>query len=322
MSGAPSLAGKHVVVATRSFASTDPAPRLLLEREGIAVVQPVPPPRGDDLAALLDVADGLIVGAIPLTEAHFARAPRLRVVAMHGVGVDHIDLQAAAARGVVVTNAPGSNDGAVADLTIALMLACLRQVPVADRAVRDGAWQGVVGDELSGKTIGLIGWGRIGQGVARRLTGFDVKLLVHDPFVAPEVIVARGAIPAALDELLVRSDIVSLHVPLTTETSNLLSADKLALMRPSAYLINTARGGIVDEEALSRRIEAGMLRGAGLDCFAVEPPLNNPLLALPSVVVTSHIGAQTREAIARMGAIAATNVIRVLHGEDPLFRVA
>jgi D-3-phosphoglycerate dehydrogenase len=322
MSTAPPLVGKRVVVAARSFSSTDPEPLALLERAGITVVQPQVPPRGDVLAALLEEADGLIIGAVPLTAAHFAAAPRLRVVAMHGVGVDHIDLRAAAACGVVVANAPGSNDSAVADLTIGLMLACLRQIPAADRAAREGNWKGVVGDELAGKTVGLLGWGRIGRGVARRLLGFDVTLLVHDPYVTAKVIMADGARPVTLDELLTTADIVSLHLPLTVETSNLLDADRLAMLRTSAYLINTARGGIVDEEALSHRLRTGLLRGAGLDCFAIEPPVGNPLFDLPSVVVTPHSGAQTREAIARMGAIAAKNVIRVLHGEEPLFRVA
>ncbi|MCA9876534.1 MAG: phosphoglycerate dehydrogenase, partial [Thermomicrobiales bacterium] len=316
------LAGKRVVVAARSFASTDPAPREALQRAGVTVVQPGTPPRGPELAAMLGDADGLIVGAIPLTEEHFAAAPRLRVVAMHGVGVDHIDLQAAAAHGVVVTNAPGSNDGAVADLTVGLMLACLRQIPGADRAARGGEWRGVVGEELAGKRVGILGWGRIGRNVARRLSGFDVSLLVHDPFVTPDLIAESGATPLSLEDTLAQADIVSLHLPLTPATSNLLGAEKLRLIKRGAYLINTARGGIVDEAALLTLLQSGHLRGAGLDCFAVEPPVGNPLLTLPNVVVTPHIGAQTREAIARMGAIAAENVLRVLGGEEPLYRVA
>jgi D-3-phosphoglycerate dehydrogenase len=315
------LRGKRVVVATRSFASTDPAPHALLERAGLTVIQPEAPPRGEELAALLSDADGLIVGAIPLTAAHFAAAPRLRVVAMHGVGVDHIDLAAARQHGVTVTNAPGSNDASVADLAVALMLACLRHLPAGDRAARDGCWGGIIGEELTGKTVGILGWGRIGRGVARRLAGFDVEIVAHDPYVSASEIEASGARAMALDDLLQTSDIVSLHLPLTAETSNLLDARRLALMRPSAYLINTARGGIVDEEVLARRLREGHLRGAGLDCFAVEPPVDNPLLELPSVVVSPHIGAQTREAVSRMGTMAATNVIRVLGGEEPLARV-
>lgn len=322
MSEAHSLAGKRVVIAARSFASTDPAPREALRRAGVTVVQPGTPPRGPELAAILEDADGLIVGSIPLTQEHFAVAPRLRVVAMHGVGVDHIDLRAAVAHGVVVTNAPGSNDGAVADLTIGLMLACLRQIPAADRAAHAGEWRGVIGEELTGKRVGILGWGRIGRNVARRLVGFEVSLLVHDPYVNPEVIAAGGALPLALDELLAQADIVSLHLPLTPDTRNLLDAARLARMQPGAYLINTARGGIVDESVLLGLLRSGHLRGAGLDCFAVEPPTGNPLLELPNVVVTPHIGAQTREAIARMGAIAAENVLRVLGGEEPLYRVA
>ncbi|MCA9861824.1 MAG: phosphoglycerate dehydrogenase [Thermomicrobiales bacterium] len=322
MSEGHSLAGKRVVIAARSFASTDPAPREALQRAGVTVVQPGTPPRGSELAAILEDADGLIVGSIPLTQEHFAVAPRLRVVAMHGVGVDHIDLQAAAAHGVVVTNAPGSNDSAVADLAVGLMLACLRQIPAADRAAREGAWRSMVGEELAGKRAGILGWGRIGRHVARRLSGFDVSLLVHDPYVADEAISASGGLPLPLDDLLAQADIVSLHLPLTPETANLLDAARLARMKAGAYLINTARGGIVDEAALLALLQNGHLRGAGLDCFAVEPPTGNPLLALPNVVVTPHIGAQTREAIARMGAIAAENVLRVLGGEEPLYRVA
>jgi D-3-phosphoglycerate dehydrogenase / 2-oxoglutarate reductase len=315
------LTGKTVVIASRSFASTDPEPLALLRRAHLTVVQLETPPRDDALAALLADADGLIIGAIPLTASHFAAAPRLRVVAMHGVGVDHIDLDAASAQGVTVTNAPGSNDASVADLTIALMLACLRRIPEGDRVVREGAWGGTVGEDLTGKTVGILGWGRIGRGVARRLAGFDVKNLFYDPYVAPETIIAAGACPTELDELLGMSDIVTLHLPLTADTRNLLGARRLALLRDSAYLINTARGGIVDEVSLARRLRDGRLRGAGIDCFAVEPPVGNPLLDLPSVVVSPHSGAHTREAITRMGTIAATNVIRVLQGQEPLFPV-
>ena len=311
----------NVVVATRSFASTDRMPLTLLEEAGVTVVRPERPPRGEALAAILGDAAALIVGAIPVTEDHFVAAPLLRVVAMHGVGVDHIDIDAARRRGVVVTNAPGSNDASVADLAIALMLACVRRIPEADRAARDGTWGRFIGDELTSKTVGILGWGRIGRGVARRLAGFEAAVLVHDPYVLPESVVAAGAQPASLESLLGTADIVSLHLPLTAETAGLLDDRRLALMRSSAYLINTARGGIVDEEALARRLGDGRLRGAGLDCFAVEPPVGNPLLALPNVVASPHIGAHTREAIARMGTMAARNVIRVLRGEEPLARV-
>ena len=311
------LTGKTVVIASRSFASTDPEPLALLRQVDLTVVQPEHPPRDGALAKLLEDADGLIIGAIPLTAAHFAAAPRLRVVAMHGVGVDHIDLDAARQRGVTVTYAPGSNDASVADLTIGLMLACLRRIPAGDSAVREGVWGGTVGEELTGKVVGILGWGRIGQGVARRLAGFDATILVFDPYVPPEPIAAAGAHPMALDDLLSTSDIVTLHLPLTPETSNLLDARRLTLLRPSAYLINTARGGIVDEVALARQLREGRLRGAGIDCFAVEPPVGNPLLSLPSVVVSPHAGAHTWEAITRMGTIAATDVIRVLRGQEP-----
>ena len=315
------LTGKTVVIASRSFASTDPEPLALLRRVDLTVAQPEYPPRDDALAALLEDADALIIGAIPLTEVHFAAAPRLRVVAMHGVGVDHIDLDAARRCGVAITHAPGSNDASVADLTIALMLACLRRIPSGDRAVREGAWVGAVGEELTGKTVGILGWGRIGRGVARRLSGFDATILVYDPYVAPETIVSGGARPMALDDLLGMADIVTLHLPLTAETSNLLDAARLALLRSSAYLINTARGGIVNEVALAQRLRDGLLRGAGIDCFAIEPPVGNPLLDLPTVVVSPHTGAHTREAITRMGTTAATDVIRVLRGQVPLFPV-
>ena len=313
--------GPTVVVATRSFASTDPAPLALLHRANLTVMRPDPPPRGEALAAVLGQAAALIVGTTPVTEALFAAAPRLRVVAMHGVGVDHIDLEAARRRGIVVTNAPGSNDASVADLAIGLMLACLRHLPEADRLARVGRWGALVGEELAGKRVGIVGWGRIGRGVARRLSGFDGRVIVHDPYVPPGAIEDVGGRPASLDDLLRTADIVSLHLPLTAETRGLLDDDRLALMRPSSYLINTARGGIVDEDALARRLRDGLLRGAGLDCFAVEPPVGNLLLALPNVVVSPHVGAHTREAIARMGTVAAANVINVLRGEEPLARV-
>jgi glyoxylate reductase len=270
------------------------------------------------LAAVADI-DGLICLLSDRIDAELlAHAPRLRVVGNHAVGVDNIDLAACAARGVAVANTPNVLTEATADLTLALLLATARRLVEADTLVRSGGWTGwepdqLLGADLAGHTLGIIGMGRIGQAVARRATGFDLDII----YAAPRPVAGVPGRLVALDELLGRSDFVSVHVPLTPATRGLISARALAVMKPTAILVNTARGPIVDEAALIDALAHGRIGGAGLDVFAEEPSVPVALRSDPRVVVLPHIGSATRRTRARMVTLAATAVREVLAGRRP-----
>src|SRR6476659_4700624 len=270
----------------------------------------------EELRALACKAAGAIVSTDPFDAEVLDGCPALRVIARVGVGVDSIDLEAATARGVAVTVTPGANEVTVADHTLALMLAAVRRICAHDAGVRRGEWNRT-GDHtpwlLSGATVGLIGYGRIGRLVAERLHGFGVQLLVSDP-VAP---LDDGVDAVTLDSLLAASDVVSLHVPLQAGTVGLIGARELALMPSRAVLVNTSRGGVVDERALVDALRAGRLRAASLDVFADEPPIASPLLALPNVTLSPHVSGLSTESIAEMTRRATASVIDVLSGRSP-----
>ena len=275
----------------------------------------------EEMVELLDGAVAAIVSTDPIDEAVLARATRLRVVARVGVGTDSIDLDAATAAGVVVTTTPGLNQETTADHAVALLLAALRRLPEHDASVRRGEWErggALTPWDLHGATVGLVGCGAIGRKVARRLAGFGVRLLVCDP-AAPAVGPWQLC---GLSELLERADAVSLHAPLTPATRGLIDADRLAAMRPSAVLVNTSRGGLVDEEALHHALATGRLRAAALDVFADEPAVPPALAALPNVILTPHIGGLSERSIARMTERATEHVLDVLHGAPDRAAVA
>jgi D-3-phosphoglycerate dehydrogenase len=307
-----------VLVTTPSFGARSEAPWTALAEEGLVARTDTGrhPLAARDLADVVGTADALIVGLDRVDASVLAAAPALRVVAKHGVGVDNIDLAAVAARGVTVVNAPGSNTGAVADLAFALLLATVRQLVPAHTATATGKWQRFYGPELAGRTLAVIGFGRIGQAVARRAAGFDMRLVAHDPFVPDERIAELGAQPLTLEECLRRADAVTLHVP-GAGGRPLLDAERLALLKPGAYLVNTARGDLVDEQALADALTSGRLAGAGLDAFATEPPAGSPLLTAPNVVLTPHMGAFSDDANAAMGTTVVRDIARVLRGEPP-----
>jgi D-3-phosphoglycerate dehydrogenase len=307
-----------VLVTTPSFGARSDAPWAALAEEGLVARtdtgrHPLPAP---DLAEIVGSADALVVGLDRVDASVLAAAPSLRVIAKHGVGVDNIDLAAAAARGVTVVNAPGSNTGAVADLAFALLLATVRQLVPAHTATAAGRWERFFGPELTGRTLAVIGFGRIGQAVARRAAGFDMTVVAHDPFVPDERIAELGAQPLALEACLRRADAVTLHVP-GAGGRPLLDAERIALLKPGAYLVNTARGDLVDEQALADALTSGRLAGAGLDAFATEPPAGSPLLTAPNVVLTPHMGAFSDDANAAMGTTVVRDIARVLRGEPP-----
>ncbi|HEX9291037.1 MAG TPA: NAD(P)-dependent oxidoreductase, partial [Anaeromyxobacteraceae bacterium] len=248
--------------------------------------------------------------------------PRLRHVASYGVGVNHIDLDACRARGILVTNTPGVVTDATADMAMALLLAAARRVAEGDRVVRAGGWTDVdpswmLGTELTGKTLGLVGFGRIGQAVARRAAGFELRIL----YASPREVAFPGATRVPLDDLLARSDFVSLHVPLTPATEDLLSRERIFAMKRGAILVNTARGPVLDDAALADALREGRLAAAGLDVFRDEPHVPEAFRALPNVVLTPHLGSGSRETRAAMARMVLEEISRVARGEEPRYRV-
>ena len=268
-------------------------------------------PDSASLTAALADADALIVrSATRVTDALLSAASRLRVVGRAGVGVDNIDLDAATRRGVLVMNTPGGNAVSVAEHTLALLLALARSVPQLNAAIHAGRWEkgGARGTELRGKTLGLVGLGRVAFEVARRARSFDLHVLAHDPYISEEVARDAGAELVPLDDLLARSDFVSLHAALSPSTELLLNAAAIARMKPGARLINTARGELVDEATLAEALRSGRLAGAALDVFAEEPPRHSPLLGLPNVIATPHVAGSTEEAQEEVGTLVAQQV--------------
>ena len=314
----------NVLVASRSFGKN--CPHVLEQMKAFGCVfLPNPHERAPteaEMLALAPEADAIVSGTEPITAKVLAAAPRLKVISKHGVGYENIDLEAAKARGIPVCIAGGSIADSVADLAMGLILSVARQIPQADRSVRAGEWKRFVGPEMSGKTLGIVGLGQIGKGLARRAKGFGMRLVAHDAHEDRPFAASWGVDYVSLDELLKRSDFVSLHAPVTPGTRGMMDARRLALMKPTAYLVNTARGELVDEGALYEALSQNRLAGAATDVFAQEPPGKSPLLTLANFVATPHTAGQTHEGLRKMGEVTAENTLRVLRGEAPLFRIA
>lgn len=269
------------------------------------------------LLAALPGADALLVRSATRVDAEaLAAAPRLKAVARAGVGLDNVDVAAATAAGVLVANAPASNVVSAAEHAVALLLALARQVPRADASLREGRWAraSFAGVELAGKTVGVLGLGRIGSLVARRLAAFDMEVVAHDPYADEEHARSLGVRLTGLDELLARARFLTVHLPLTAATKGLIGADALRRVRPDLRIVNAARGGIVDEEALYAALVEGRVAGAALDVYEREPCTDSPLFGLDNVVVTPHLGASTPEAQERAGTQAAESVLLALAG--------
>jgi D-3-phosphoglycerate dehydrogenase / 2-oxoglutarate reductase len=267
------------------------------------------------LRAAIPAYEALIVRSqVQVDAALVAAGERLRVVARAGVGLDNIDVDAAAAAGITVLNAPDGNTIAAAEHTLALLLAVARRIPAADAALRAGEWgrARTVGIELRGRTLGIIGLGRIGLAVADRARAFGMPVVGFDPYASSDVVLRHGIELASLPDLLARADVVTVHVPLTDETAHLLDAGALARLKPGAIVLNLARGGVVDEAALAEALQEGRLWGAGVDVYEREPPTESPLLSAPNVVLTPHIAASTAEAQIAVAVEIAERVIGAL----------
>src|SRR5579859_5167306 len=266
-------------------------------------------------AALIDALQGMaasLASIEPYTAAVLAETPDLRVISRLGVGYDAIDVDEATRRGIVVCTTPGANHHSVADLSVGLILVCLRQIVAAGEAVRAGSWAPPrVGVELRATTVGIVGTGLIGRAVVKRLAGFEPRVLAYDVVQSPEIVERFGVEYVSFDELLEHSDVLTLHAPLLPETRGLIDAAALAKMKPSAYIVNTARA-----------LHAGQIAGAALDVFDREPlPASSPLRQAPNLLLTPHIAGVTQQSRVAMAAMAVQNVARVLRGEPPLFCV-
>jgi D-3-phosphoglycerate dehydrogenase / 2-oxoglutarate reductase len=273
--------------------------------------------RAELLARVAD-ADALVVRSATQVDAEVLAAGRnLKVVGRAGIGLDNVDVNAATRLGVMVVNAPQSNVISAAEHTVALILAQARNIPQADAALREGRWERsrFQGAELYGKTLGIVGLGRVGALVAQRLNAFGMRVIAYDPYVSRDRAAQMGVELASLVEVLTRADVVTVHLPKTSETTGLIGERELAAMRPGARLVNTARGGLVDETALAKAVESGHLGGAALDVFSEEPTTQSPLFQLDRVVVTPHLGASTAEAQDKAGVAIAEQLILALTGQ-------
>ncbi len=300
----------------------------LLRTNNVTVVSLPPGSKEDALQAVIEEADALITrGGIKVTREVMASSPRLRAIGVHGIGCDHVDLAAAKELGKIVLNTPDALTVTVAEMAVAMLLAATRRVAAADRAVRAGEWSrkygDLVGDELAGKSVGLIGMGRIGAETARRLKAFGVQLLYWSRTRRPELERELGMSYVDLHDLLAGSDVVSLHVPGTKETYHLIGEAELAVMKPTAILVNTARGRVVAEAALIAALKEGRIAGAALDVFESEPlGRDSPLVSMTNVILTPHLAASSRDAMRRMAIQVARGVLDILEGREPPNRVA
>ncbi len=313
-----------VLVTPTSFGKGDPELRTSLENEvGLVVYNPTRRPlTSAELVELLPGCDGYIAGLDAIDRAALQAADRLQVIARYGVGVDNVDLAAAAEKGIVVTNTPGANSGSVAELAVGLMLAMGRHIMEASAAARAGGWPRLQGSSLEGRCVGLLGFGAVGRQVARRLRGFDCRVLAFDPYPDATAAGELGVELVSFEEVLRQADFLSLHLPVLPETRRLVDAGFLGRMKDGAFLVNTARGELIDEPALVETLQSGKLRGAALDVFPVEPPAaDHPLLQLPQVLVTPHISSHTDVATRNMGSMALAECLKVLRGEEPSYRV-
>ncbi len=318
------LKNYRVLVTPTSFGVSDPALRARLEDEVGEVDYNAggKPLSAGELRERIAGVDGFIAGLDEIDRSVIEAADRLKVIARYGVGFDNIDLGAAREKGIVVTNAPGANAASVAELAVGLMIALMRNIPQAVDATKAGGWPRLKGISLEGAYVGLVGFGAIGQETARRLAGFGCPIMAYDPVIDEAAAAALGVEVASYDDLIREADILSLHAPLTLETHHMVDADLLSRMKPGSFLVNTARGGLIDEAAVLAALESGRLGGVALDVFAQQPPdPDNPLLAHPRVIATPHMGSHSNSAANAMGRAALHDCLAVLRGEEPLHRV-
>ena len=313
------MATPKIFVSSPGYDAMDPETGARLTAAGYAIdLKPRTGSRTpDQLSELLEGAIGAVASTDPFTEDVFARNPQLRIIARTGVGADSIDLAAATRHGVAVSLAPGLNIDAVADQAMAMILALVRKIVLQDTTVKAGRWErtgAFLPTEMKGKTVGVVGAGAIGRAVMQRLAGFGVDILYFDPAVGG---VVGATHVATLGALLAASDVVTIHAPLTPETKHLINVDTIARMKRTAYVVNTARGPLIDQPALYAALREGRLAGAALDVFEQEPPEVTTFADVPNLIVSAHVAGISHEALRRLSTSATTSVLAVLAGECP-----
>lgn len=310
------MAAPRVVVTSSSFGKVSAEAYRILREAGFEIVDDMRGPfSGDKLIEVLNRGEAAILGQDAADRRVFENCPNLKAIVKHGAGVDNIDLDAASDHGVIICNVPSMNAEAVAEYTVGLILAAARRIAEADRSMRAGEWGRFMGYQVTGKTIGIVGFGRIGQRVAKKLQGFEPQILAFDPFPNEEAARQQGVRLSTVDEVIEQADVLTLHLPLTAETRGLVSRERLARMKKSAILINTARAGVVDADALADALREGRLAGAAIDVFSEEPVNPDfPLIQMPSVISTPHIAAYSYDAMDAVSILAAHNMVDVMNG--------
>ena len=312
-----------ILITPRSFASISDKPINMLTEKGYVIQRNNtgrPYEKGEMLKLIRDV-DGIIIGIDELSAEIIKKANALKVISKYGTGLDNIDTNMATNKKIVVTNTPTANVNAVADLTFGLILSLARRIPEADKKMKSGKWEKIIGKSVWKKTVGIIGLGKIGKQVAKRAQGFEMNILVFDLIKDKKFALRYGMKYVNLEKLLQNSDYITIHIPLNDATRGMISYKELGKVKKEAFLINTSRGGIVDEQALYKVLKNNQLKGAALDAYNNEPPRESPLKELDNVIMTPHIGAYTEEAIDNMSIQAAQNLIDVLEGREPQNRV-
>jgi D-3-phosphoglycerate dehydrogenase / 2-oxoglutarate reductase len=308
-----------VAVTDYVFPSLDPE-RAVLEPLGVEL-RPQQCRSEEEIITLAQDAEGILNCYAKMTAPVIEKLKRCKIIARYGIGVDNVDLAAASKAKILVTNVPDYCIDEVSDHALALLLALARRIAVADAAVKAGAWDVVAHAgirRLRGQTLGLLGFGKIAKALASKVRPLGMKVLVYDPYVDPALIAQHGAEGVSLDRLLAEADAVSVHVPLSAETTNLIGRRELALMKSAAFIINTSRGGIVDEHGLAAALKEGQLGGAALDVLSIEPPpADHPLRQAPNLILTPHLAFYSRESVIELQTKAAEEVARALKGEPP-----
>jgi D-3-phosphoglycerate dehydrogenase len=312
-----------ILITPRSFASSSDKAIKMLTARGYEIQRNNTdrPYQKEEMLNLIRGIDGMIIGIDELSAEIIERADKLKIISKYGTGLDNIDLPMATKKKIIVTNTPQANVDAVADLVFGLILSLARRIPEADRKTKNGKWEKIIGKSVWKKTLGVIGIGKIGKQVVKRARGFQMNILGFD-LIKDKKFASRYSIKyVSLEKLLQKSDYITIHIPLNNATRGMISYKELGKIKKEAFLINTSRGGIVDEQALYQALRNNQLKGAALDVYSNEPPVESPLKELDNVIMTPHIGAYTEEAIENMGMQAAQNLIDVLEGRKPKNRV-
>ena len=314
---------KVLVTATNYSKYCKPG-KELLEEAGCEIVENMNgrPFTREELLEIVGDIDGVVAGVDTWNEEIFEHAPKLKAIARFGVGVDNIDLQAAKAHGIIVSNTPGINSSAVAEQAIALMLSMLRQIVPLSAAVREGGWPRPMFHELRSRTVGFLGFGAIARNVAKRLRGFDCRMIAYDKFPNEAAAAELGVTLVSQEEVLKQADIISIHLPSTPETAHLIGAETISRMKDGVLIINTARGAIVNEAEMAGALESGKVAGFGTDVFEKEPiDLNGPLFRFPNYLATPHVSAETYENCESTSIATAKALLSVFAGKDPEHRL-